>query len=146
MSKKGVGAMQDYLAAMSCAANYAWVNRSTMTFLVRQAFAKQFKKTPVHLTVACPWKHCSTLIHDAPGSDVRCSGRHKKHLKAASGQEAVQAPQAARCHVHASLSKDEIAQKPYMSDDANTKKLQVALDMHLVYDVSHNIAKVWGPI
>ena len=40
--------MQDYLAAMACAANYAWVNRSTMTFLVRQAFAKQFKKTPVH--------------------------------------------------------------------------------------------------
>ena len=27
---------QDYLAAMSCAANYAWVNRSSMTFLVRQ--------------------------------------------------------------------------------------------------------------
>ena len=43
--------MQDYLAAMSCAANYAWVNRSTMTFLVRQAFAKQFKKTPVHNSV-----------------------------------------------------------------------------------------------
>lgn len=39
--------LQDYLAAMACAANYAWVNRSTMTFLVRQAFAKQFKKTPV---------------------------------------------------------------------------------------------------
>ena len=40
---------QDYLAAMACAANYAWVNRSTMTFLVRQAFAKQFKKSPVSL-------------------------------------------------------------------------------------------------
>lgn len=31
---------QDYLAAMACAANYAWVNRSSMTFLTRQAFAK----------------------------------------------------------------------------------------------------------
>jgi len=41
-SKEG----QDYLAAMAAAANFAWVNRSSMTFLVRQAFAKIFKKTP----------------------------------------------------------------------------------------------------
>lgn len=56
---------KDYLAAMAAAANYAWVNRSSMTFLTRQAFAKQFNSTP---------------------------------------------------------------------DD---------LDMHVIYDVSHNIAKVW---
>jgi len=37
---------QDYLAAMACAANYAWVNRSSMTFLTRQAFAKVFNSTP----------------------------------------------------------------------------------------------------
>lgn len=37
---------QDYLAAMSAAANYAWVNRSSMTFLTRQAFAKQFTCDP----------------------------------------------------------------------------------------------------
>ena len=37
---------QDYLKAMSAAANYAWVNRSSMTFLTRQAFAKQFRCTP----------------------------------------------------------------------------------------------------
>lgn len=37
---------QDYLAAMGAAANYAWVNRSSMTFLARQAFAKQFDSTP----------------------------------------------------------------------------------------------------
>ena len=41
-SKEG----QDYLAAMAAAANYAWVNRSSMTFLARQAFAKVFKSTP----------------------------------------------------------------------------------------------------
>ena len=35
---------KDYLAAMSCAANYAWVNRSSMTFLVRRAFQKMFKQ------------------------------------------------------------------------------------------------------
>jgi tRNA-splicing ligase RtcB len=37
---------QDYLTAMACAANYAWVNRSSMTFLCRQAFAKMFQSTP----------------------------------------------------------------------------------------------------
>jgi len=37
---------QDYLASMACAANYAWVNRSSMTFLCRQAFAKQFHCSP----------------------------------------------------------------------------------------------------
>ncbi|KAL4427007.1 hypothetical protein ABPG77_009568 [Micractinium sp. CCAP 211/92] len=37
---------QDYLTAMACAANYAWVNRSSMTFLCRQAFAKMFNSTP----------------------------------------------------------------------------------------------------
>lgn len=37
---------QDYLSAMAAAANYAWVNRSSMTFLARQAFAKQFQSTP----------------------------------------------------------------------------------------------------
>eukprot|EP00889_Picochlorum_renovo_P000364 jgi/Picre1/27394/NNA_000361.t1 len=40
---------QEYLAAMACAANYAWVNRSAMTFLCRQAFAKVFEKTPNEL-------------------------------------------------------------------------------------------------
>lgn len=41
-SKEG----QDYLAGMAAAANYAWVNRSSMTFLARQAFAKVFNSTP----------------------------------------------------------------------------------------------------
>ena len=40
---------KDYLGAMACAANYAWVNRQSMTFLCRQAFAKTFKKTAEQL-------------------------------------------------------------------------------------------------
>jgi tRNA-splicing ligase RtcB len=40
-SKEG----QDYLAAMAAAANFAFVNRSSMTFLVRQTFAKMFETT-----------------------------------------------------------------------------------------------------
>lgn len=37
---------QNYLDAMAAAANYAWVNRASMTFLTRQAFAKVFGATP----------------------------------------------------------------------------------------------------
>merc|ERR1719471_2551414 len=37
---------QDYMGAMAAAANYAWVNRSSMTFLTRQAFSKAFKQDP----------------------------------------------------------------------------------------------------
>jgi tRNA-splicing ligase RtcB len=44
-SKEG----QDYMAGMSAAANYAWVNRSSMTFLTRQAFAKTFNQSPEDL-------------------------------------------------------------------------------------------------
>jgi tRNA-splicing ligase RtcB len=44
--------LQNYLQAMACAANYAWVNRSSMTFLARQAFAKMFNSTPDDLDMA----------------------------------------------------------------------------------------------
>ncbi|KAI1717371.1 tRNA-splicing ligase rtcB domain-containing protein [Ditylenchus destructor] len=37
---------QDYLKSMAAAANFAWVNRSCMTFCVRQAFSKIFNTTP----------------------------------------------------------------------------------------------------
>merc|ERR1719382_906671 len=41
-SKEG----RDYLNGMAAAANFAWVNRSSMTFLARQAFAKMFQSDP----------------------------------------------------------------------------------------------------
>lgn len=37
---------QDYLKGMAAAANFAWVNRSCMTFCARQAFAKIFHTSP----------------------------------------------------------------------------------------------------
>jgi len=40
---------RNYLAAMSAAANYAWVNRASMTFLTRQAFSKVFNQSPEDL-------------------------------------------------------------------------------------------------
>eukprot|EP00308_Calcidiscus_leptoporus_P009132 CAMPEP_0119376718 /NCGR_PEP_ID=MMETSP1334-20130426/40964_1 /TAXON_ID=127549 /ORGANISM="Calcidiscus leptoporus, Strain RCC1130" /LENGTH=476 /DNA_ID=CAMNT_0007395369 /DNA_START=180 /DNA_END=1610 /DNA_ORIENTATION=- len=41
-----------YLAGMGAAANYAWVNRSSMTFLTRQAFSKTFGTTADELDMA----------------------------------------------------------------------------------------------
>eukprot|EP00668_Euglena_longa_P000717 GGOE01000866.1.p1 GENE.GGOE01000866.1~~GGOE01000866.1.p1 ORF type:complete len:547 (+),score=121.92 GGOE01000866.1:245-1642(+) len=37
---------QNYLKGMACAANYAFANRASMTFLARQAFSKIFKQSP----------------------------------------------------------------------------------------------------
>ena len=79
---------KNYLAAMSCAANYAWVNRSSMTFLVRQAFQKMFKQqaddldmhvvydvshniakvrpaTTMHFSLACGGHNTSPCITDS---------------------------------------------------------------------------------
>jgi tRNA-splicing ligase RtcB len=36
---------QNYLKSMAAAANYAFVNRQTMTHLIREAFAKVFAKS-----------------------------------------------------------------------------------------------------
>jgi tRNA-splicing ligase RtcB len=44
-SKEG----QDYLAAMACAANYAWVNRQCIAHWVRESFSGIFGKSPEEL-------------------------------------------------------------------------------------------------
>jgi len=44
-SKEG----KDYLAAMACAANYAWANRQCIAHWIRESFAKVFGKTPEQL-------------------------------------------------------------------------------------------------
>ena len=43
---------KDYLAAMACAANYAWVNRQSMTFLCRQAL-KNLQENRQQLDMNC---------------------------------------------------------------------------------------------
>jgi tRNA-splicing ligase RtcB len=40
---------QDYLGAMACAANYAWVNRQCIAHWVRESFSKIFGKSPEKL-------------------------------------------------------------------------------------------------
>lgn len=37
---------QSYIQGMAAAANFAWVNRSVLTFLTRQAFSKVFNMSP----------------------------------------------------------------------------------------------------
>eukprot|EP01065_Artemidia_motanka_P032253 TRINITY_DN39273_c0_g1_i1.p1 TRINITY_DN39273_c0_g1~~TRINITY_DN39273_c0_g1_i1.p1 ORF type:complete len:523 (+),score=180.72 TRINITY_DN39273_c0_g1_i1:80-1648(+) len=63
-----------YLKGMACAANYAWVNRSSMTFLARQAFAKIFEQSPDDLDMHVIYdvshnvaKMEEHLVHDAAG-------------------------------------------------------------------------------
>ena len=40
---------EDYFAAMSCAANFAWANRQMITHWVREAFSRVFKRSPDEL-------------------------------------------------------------------------------------------------
>lgn len=79
---------QNYLSAMACAANYAWVNRSSMTFLCRQVGLGSggwpTQRAGLPLNTALPAQAFAKMFNSTP-------------------------------------------------DD---------LDMHVVYDVSHNIAKV----
>ena len=52
---------QAYLAGMASAANYAWVNRSSMTFLTRQAFAKVFGAPPDDLDMHVIYDVCHNI-------------------------------------------------------------------------------------
>ena len=61
---------KDYLQAMAAAANYAWVNRSSMTFLTRQAFAKQFNSTPDDLDMQ--------VIYDVSHNIAKVGSKFKK--------------------------------------------------------------------
>ncbi|KAG2446890.1 hypothetical protein HYH02_008046 [Chlamydomonas schloesseri] len=68
---------QAYLKAMACAANYAWVNRSSMTFLARQAFAKIFKSTPDDLDMHVVYD----VSHNIAKVEQHCvDGQHRRLL------------------------------------------------------------------
>jgi len=57
---------QDYLKAMAAAANFAWVNRSSMTFLSRQVVMKH----AFHATI------CFALLIFLESEKVCCSEAH----------------------------------------------------------------------
>lgn len=61
---------------MAAAANYAWVNRATMTFLTRRAFAKQFGKTAKELDMHVVYdvSHNIAKVHIVLIISFLCSG------------------------------------------------------------------------
>jgi tRNA-splicing ligase RtcB len=52
---------QDYLAAMACAANYAWANRQCIAHWVRESFSKIFGKSPEKLGMRQVYDVCHNI-------------------------------------------------------------------------------------
>ena len=52
---------QDYLGAMACAANYAWVNRQCIAHWVRESFSKIFGKSPEALGMRQIYDVCHNI-------------------------------------------------------------------------------------
>jgi len=52
---------QDYLGAMACAANYAWVNRQCIAHWVRESFSKIFGKSPEKLGMRQVYDVCHNI-------------------------------------------------------------------------------------
>jgi tRNA-splicing ligase RtcB len=81
---------QNYLAAMSGAANYAWVNRSCMTYLTRKAFEKVFDKTAEEMDMHLVYDVCHNVAKieehiiyseiDDPTNETKQRQEHKKTL------------------------------------------------------------------
>lgn len=71
-SKEG----QDYLKAMACASNFAWVNRSSMTYLTRQAFSKVFNSSADDLDM----KLIYDVSHNIAKIEEHAVQGHKKTL------------------------------------------------------------------
>lgn len=81
-SKEG----QDYMKGMSAAANYAWVNRSSMTFLTRQAFAKVFNQSPedldMHVIYDVSHNIAKVEEHMVDGRCIQCLVHRKGSTRA----------------------------------------------------------------
>ena len=64
---------------MAAAANFAWVNRSSMTFLARQSFAKMFKMDPddLDMHVIYDVSHNIAKFEEHTGINFGESGRQR---------------------------------------------------------------------
>ncbi|XP_053993576.1 uncharacterized protein LOC128884304 [Hylaeus volcanicus] len=67
---------QKYLKGMAAAANYAWVNRSVITFLARQAFAKVCNSTPDDLDMCVIYD----VSHNVAKFEQHCINGKPKEL------------------------------------------------------------------
>jgi len=67
---------QNYLSAMGAAANFAWVNRSGMTYLVRKAFEDVFKQSSLDLEMNIVYDVCHNM---AKQEEHIVNNQKKKH-------------------------------------------------------------------
>ena len=52
---------RDYLAAMACAANYAWVNRQMLMHWTRETFERVLRKSPNQLGMRLVYDVCHNI-------------------------------------------------------------------------------------
>ena len=102
---------ENYLKAMASAANYAWVNRSSMTFLARQVCVCVC--VCMCVLCACTYVNVQSCIYTCTCISCLC-------VCTSIFMKFVYSPQAFAKQFNST------------PDD---------LDMHVIYDVSHNIAK-----
>ena len=71
--------MKMLFPGMAAAANFAWVNRSSMTFLARQSFAKMFKMDPddLDMHVIYDVSHNIAKFEEHTGINFGESGRQR---------------------------------------------------------------------
>lgn len=67
------GAGRDYLAAMACAANYAWANRQVMSSFTREVFERFFNASPKDLRMGLVYDVCHNIAriekHEVEGKE-----------------------------------------------------------------------------
>lgn len=117
---------QNYLKAMASAANYAWVNRSSMTFLARQVHCFF-----IHLLKEAFIDHLLTLYN------VSSNGYVGNIPAQRDGANPVIRALTVR-------TRSEVDSSALFSMQSFAKAFNSTpddLDMHVIYDVSHNIAK-----
>jgi tRNA-splicing ligase RtcB len=77
---------QEYLAAMACAANYAWVNRQVMMSLAEEALIKSLKISPNELGMKLIYDVCHNIAkieeHDIDGKRIKLCVHRKGATRA----------------------------------------------------------------
>jgi len=79
-------AARDYLSAMACGANFAFCNRGTMRYRIRNAFGAAFECDPAELDLGLVYDVCHNLAkieeHTVDGRTVRCLVHRKGATRA----------------------------------------------------------------
>jgi len=77
---------RSYLGAMTCAANYAWANRQTITHLTRAAFQRVFDRTAADLDMRLIYDVCHNIAkfedHEVDGETKRLCVHRKGATRA----------------------------------------------------------------